>query len=72
MDPNELLKDLLAISASILASQNDLGESFDKTTSGELVGLSMQAAELAGGLVDLDEWINKKHGFLPDRWKKPT
>ena len=72
MDPNELLKNLLALSASILSSQADLGQSFDRATTGKLVGLAYQAAELAEGLVNLDEWINQKHGFLPGRWAPPS
>jgi hypothetical protein len=54
MDPNENLKQQLAIARAILADKSDH---------------SFGAVQLAELVEALDGWITKG-GFLPDRWRK--
>lgn len=58
MDPDECLKNLLALAKRIRDEDPATGE-------------ENPGVVLAEGLEDLDEWV-RKGGFLPERWMTPN
>ena len=52
MDPNATLREILDVAKRLRDNPADLGE----------------ISTLAENIMDLDDWITEREGFLPDRW----